>query len=203
MKRIRNDLHLDGVSDEELVRRANAAPGSGESNRCSGELMLRHQDRLYHWCYRSVRDHERAMDLVQDVMLLAHRALPGFEGRAKFSSWLFMIARNRCLREVRRPGLLRDEEADPDEQPAATAGPETHFEQRESEALLIEIAREHLEPREREALWLRCFEGVSVDEITEMLNIREPSGARAILQSARRKLRAAIERHRRREERAT
>lgn len=190
-------------SEEELIRRAQAAPGSRDANRACGDLLLRHQDRLYLWCFRFVHDHERALDLVQDVMILAHRALPEFEARSKFSSWLYMIARHRCLREVRRPGLLLDEEADPDSVPAATAGPDELHEQRESEEVLLQLMRDHLERDERDALWLRYFEGASVDEITEMLAIREASGARGVLQSARRKLRVALERHRRLEERAT
>jgi DNA-directed RNA polymerase specialized sigma24 family protein len=41
-------------------------------------------------------------------------------------------------------------------------------------------------------LWLRCFEKVPVDEITRMLGITEASGARGVLQRARRRLRAAL-----------
>ena len=58
-------------------------------------------------------------------------------------------------------------------------------------ALLCGCIRDELEPQEQEALWLRCFEGLSVDAITEVLAVREASGARAVLQRARRKLRAA------------
>ena len=46
--------------------------------------------------------------------------------------------------------------------------------------------------REQEAIYLRCFERLPVDEITSLLSITGASGARGLLQSARRKLRAAL-----------
>ncbi len=70
---------LGSQTEEELIRRVRTAAGSPEANEASGELLLRHQDQIYLWCFRFVRDHNRALDLAQDVMLLAHRALPGFE----------------------------------------------------------------------------------------------------------------------------
>lgn len=190
---------LDSLGEDELIRRAQAAPGTRESNQASGELLLRHQDRLYLWCFRFVRDHDRALDLAQDVMVLAHRALPGFEGRARFATWLYTIARHRCLREVGRQELLTDEEVDPDRTPALGGGPERAFEEHAGEEEILSLVREALEPRERLAIWLRCYQGMPVDSITELLDIREASGARGLLQAARRKLRVALERRHRRE----
>jgi DNA-directed RNA polymerase specialized sigma24 family protein len=54
--------------------------------------------------------------------------------------------------------------------------------------------RSHLAPLEQEALWLRCVERMPVDEITRVLGIEGSTGARAVLQSARRKLRAVLDR---------
>jgi len=46
---------------------------------------------------------------------------------------------------------------------------------------------------EQKAIWLRCFERLPIDEITGMLGIEAKSGARGMLQTARRKLKAALE----------
>src|SRR5262249_62396725 len=86
--------------DDVLVRRAVEDPGGPAGRAAACELLGRYQGRVYLWCYRYVRDHDRALDLAQDALLSAYRALATFQGRSRFSSWLFAIARNRCLTAV-------------------------------------------------------------------------------------------------------
>ena len=86
-----------GADDRELVERARALPASPEGRAAAGELLRRYRRQVYMWCFRYVRDHERALDMAQDVLLSAYQRLGEFEGRAAFSSWLFVIARNRGL----------------------------------------------------------------------------------------------------------
>lgn len=177
-------------SDLELLETARRSRGA-ERERAESRLLARHQRRVYVWCYRVLRDHERALDLAQDVLLSAWRNLDGFEGRARFSSWLFALARNRCLSELRRTAPARALECDLDALTDERPGPEDELLAKLDEESTLALIREKLEPQEQEALWLRCFEGLSVDAITEVLAVREASGARAVLQRARRKLRAA------------
>ena len=56
------------------------------------------------------------------------------------------------------------------------------------------LLRDHLSPLEQEAIWLRCFEGLPVPEVTRLLGLTHASGARSVLQSAREKLRTALAR---------
>jgi RNA polymerase sigma-70 factor (ECF subfamily) len=132
------------------------------------------------------------MDMTQEVLLTAFRKLNSFEGRSEFGSWLFAIVRNRCLSELRKPSLLWDGEIELDRLPASQADPEQSYIEEMDEKKVLTLIGEHLEPREQEALWLRCFEKMPVDTITEVLGIKEATGARAILQRARRKLRRAL-----------
>lgn len=181
-----------GASDQELVRLALDAPDSEPGRRAASELLDRYRERVYIWCLRYVRDHDRAMDLAQDVLLGAYRHLASFAGRASFSSWLFAIARNRCISEVRRVSLAYDEEVDPDQIAIDDRNPESEMEQAQAERTLIGLIRGHLTPREQEAIWLRCVDRMPLEAITRVLAIEERSGARGVLQQARRKLKAAM-----------
>lgn len=156
-------------------------------------LLARYQQRVYGWCIQHIRNHERALELAQDVLLSAYRNLDSFGGRAQFSSWLFSIVRNRCISEMRRPRLLADGDCDPDSLRSHGPDPaETLVEKLDEEALL-ELLKTRLTPQEQEVLWLRCIRRMPLDTISRVLDIQQASGARGVLQSARRKLRTVLE----------
>ena len=183
---------LEHATDEDLVRCVQENP-MGSSGRAAGRaLFSRYHDRLYAWCYRHLGDRDRAMDLAQESMLAAWRALPSFEGRSKFSSWLFAIARFRCVSALRRPRLVLDQELDADALPHPGGDPVDALIESEDEERALALFREVLDPDEQTALWLRCYERMPVDEITRVLKLDSRSGARGLLQTARRKLRAAL-----------
>ncbi|MBI5170134.1 MAG: sigma-70 family RNA polymerase sigma factor [Candidatus Eisenbacteria bacterium] len=183
---------FEGRTDEELVRLASA--GAEQSREAAAELLRRWQGPVYAWCRRFVRDPDRALDLSQDVLLAVYRSLGSFQFRAPFGAWVFTIARHRCIRAMRPVALTRDEGADADELPAAaSAGPEESAERRIEEERVLEVIREALDPIEQQVLWLRCFERVPVEELTQLLDVPGSSGARGLLQTARRKLRTALE----------
>jgi RNA polymerase sigma-70 factor (ECF subfamily) len=188
-----NAREWDLIPDEELVRRAQRDPGGAEGREAESRLFSRYRDRLYAWCYRHTRDREQALDLAQNAMLAAHRGLDAFEGRARFSSWLFAIARYQHLDSLRRPRLLLDEDAELDSLESPVNDPARQFERKDEEDRLLALVQRVLEPTERIALWLRCVECKAVDEITRLLDLENETGARALLQRARRKLRLALE----------
>lgn len=180
-------------SDEALVERARRDPDGHQGRQAAGELLERYQHRVYLWCFRFVRKHEAAMDLAQDVLLSAYKALGSFKGNARFSSWLFAIARNRSLNALKAVHLFQDEGVDPKDLPGPEEQPDRLIEDEEQEQELKELIKRELDPMQQEVLWLRCFERVPVDEITRLLGITASSGARGVLQSARRKLRAVMQ----------
>jgi RNA polymerase sigma-70 factor (ECF subfamily) len=183
-----------GRPDAELLKTINRGRDSASGRAAAAELLGRYRRPVYLWCYRYVGEHEHALDLSQDVLLRAWQSLESFAGRSKFSSWLFAIARNRCLNEVRRVKLFDEDEPDFDRVAAGRSDPAIDFEEREDANRLLGLITKTLEPLEQKALWLRCLERLPVDEITKILEIDETSGARGVLQKARRKLRSAIER---------
>jgi RNA polymerase sigma-70 factor (ECF subfamily) len=180
-------------TDEALVRAASEDRDGAHGRAAASELLGRHQRRVYLWCWRYVKERERAMDLTQDVLATAWRALPSFEGRARFTSWLFVIARNKCLNAVKAPALLRDDEAEPDRVPSGEIDPLERIVRNQDEDRLRHLLVTHLDRDERAALWMRCFDRLPVDEITEALGLANATGARALIQRARRRLRAALE----------
>jgi RNA polymerase sigma-70 factor, ECF subfamily len=86
-----------GPSEEELVRRA------AEGDRTALEQLLRrHHDRIHLLCLRMCRDRQDADDATQEALLAVVRGLPRFDGRAAFSTWVYRVATNACLDELRR-----------------------------------------------------------------------------------------------------
>ena len=84
-------------TDEELVARS--IGGDADS---FNELVLRWERPIYALAYRTIGREEEARDVCQETFLRAFRALPGFRGQAKFSSWLYRIALNLCRDWIRR-----------------------------------------------------------------------------------------------------
>jgi RNA polymerase sigma-70 factor (ECF subfamily) len=186
------------LSDEELLR---VAQGTGDVERrraAATELVRRYRDAVYLWCFRYTRDAERALDLSQDVLATVWERMGAFERRSKFSSWIFAVTRNRCIDASRRVDPLADRvELDDVQDPSP---PPDADEAERNEGWLLRAIRTELAPEEQQAIWLRCVERMSVDEVTRILKLDSASGARAVLQRARRKLRAAVERHKRESE---
>ncbi len=182
----------EGRTDEELVRLA--CGGGAGSREAAAALLERWQGPVYAWCRRFARDPDRAEDLAQDVLTSVYRSLGSFQFRAPFGAWVFTIARHRCIRAMRPVALLRDEGADTDELHHPAPGPDDEAERRIEDEAVRSAIHEELEPLERQALWLRCVDRVPVDEVTRLLDVGGASGARGLLQTARRKLRAALER---------
>jgi RNA polymerase sigma-70 factor (ECF subfamily) len=180
-------------TDLELVHLFQSRPEAREGRQAERELLQRWRSRIHAWCWRIVGDREQAEDLAQECLVLIHKALPRFEARAAVSSWIYAIVRNRCLAALRRsrPRLAEDEELLRLEEPSPD--PAKSYENREWEERVLSAMRRSLSPLEQSALWLKAYEGMPVKDITRLLEVKEESGARALLQAARRKLRAALQ----------
>jgi RNA polymerase sigma-70 factor, ECF subfamily len=104
---------LQPGSDEELVRRCRAGDTSA-----FGDLVERHQSRVYHLCLRIVGDPDEARDAAQDALIAGWRKLDQFRGDSAFTTWLHRVTVNACydlLRKRRRQPMLHlaaDDERD-------------------------------------------------------------------------------------------
>src|SRR3954454_16043185 len=124
-------------SDEELVARS-----IGGDQESFNQLVLRWERPIYALAYRVIGREEDARDVCQETFLRAYRALNGFRGQAKFSSWLYRIALNLCRdwmrRERRTPVIQMPEDMDLVER-SATREPSESIEERLARADLSRV----------------------------------------------------------------
>ncbi len=164
----------------------------------SNELFRRHRQRVYLWCYRLAHDEDEAVDLTQEVFIRAFGSLDGFDGRASFTTWVYTIARNCCLsalgsrREAWRRRLAQIDDLEVPDQAAAERLRRDEL-AGELDAVLARAQR-LTTPDELDAFVLHYRDGLSVKEITTMLGCTNATGARTLIQNARRKLRRLVKR---------
>jgi RNA polymerase sigma-70 factor (ECF subfamily) len=157
------------LTDDELVARSRG--GDAES---FNQLILRWERPIYALAYRVIGREEDARDVCQETFLRAFRALPGFKGQAKFSSWLYRIALNLCRDWIRRqrraPVMQMPEGVDPGEL-AADQGPVESIEDLVGRRQLSEIVEEAmalLPEEQRTAIILKEYHGMTFQEIADM-----------------------------------
>jgi RNA polymerase sigma-70 factor (ECF subfamily) len=156
-------------SDEELVARS--VSGDADS---FNQLIVRWERPIYALAYRVLGHEEDARDVCQDTFLRAYRALPGFKGQAKFSSWLYRIALNLCRDWIRRqrrtPVTQIPEDVDPGDL-AVSAGPGESIEDlvaRREMSAIVEQAMQSLSEDQRTAIILKEYHGMTFQEIADM-----------------------------------
>jgi len=157
-------------TDEELVARA--ISGDADS---FNELVQRWERPIYALAYRQIGRDEDARDVCQETFLRAYRALGGFRGQAKFSSWLYRIALNLCRdwvrRERRTPVVQPPEDVDLEDL-AAARGPSETIEDlvaRNDLAQAVERAMAHLPEEQRTAIVLKEYHGLTFQEIADIV----------------------------------
>lgn len=157
------------LTDEELVARS--VDGDADS---FNQLVRRWERPIYALAYRTIGREEDARDVTQDTFLRAFRALPGFKGQAKFSSWLYRIALNLCRDWIRRqrrtPTVAMPEGVDLIEL-ASEQGPvesiETLVARREMSDAVAE-AMKRLPDEQRTAIVLKEYHGLTFQEIADI-----------------------------------
>ena len=104
---------MQNLDDEELLARFRADCERGESGaKWINELFRRYHTKVAAWCYRFTGKRESAGDLAQEILLRVYRNLDSFRGSAKFSTWLYTIARNHCVNEMKSRQSRMDRSAE-------------------------------------------------------------------------------------------
>lgn len=138
-----------------------------------GELVRRHQDRVFRFILRMLDTRDEAMELTQDVFVKAWQGLPGWRPEARFSTWLLQIARNAALDQLRRRQRVQFAPLEEGMDIAdAKPGPEARYASRQQQAQL-ERALQRIAPEQREILLLREIEGLGYAELANVLGVAE------------------------------
>ncbi|RZI90355.1 MAG: RNA polymerase sigma factor RpoE [Variovorax sp.] len=146
-------------------------------------LVIKYQRRIERLIGRMVRDVDLVEDIAQETFIRAYRALHQFRGDAQFYTWLYRIAVNtakKALVDMKRdptisesalrPGSDDDDETyRPGNEPISDETPETVLAANEI-ARVVEAAMEALPAELRQAVTLREIEGLSYEEIAEVMN---------------------------------
>lgn len=149
-------------------------------------LVRRHQRMLYRLAVRLLDSSSDAEDAVQEAFVTAWRRLEGFRGEAAFSSWMYRIVTNRCLRVLsRRRSAIPLENLDDRPGPDG-ASPEQAAESGDRAAALRR-ALQALPPDQRACWVLRELHGLSYEDIAAIVG-SGPEAVRGRLYRARRRL---------------
>lgn len=143
------------------------------------ELVEKYKQPVMNLVYRTIRDLTEAEDLAQNVFVQVFKSAPRYQSTAKFSTWLFTIARNLCLNEIRRRTRHPAESLDTPH-PEQEDQPLHQFEDKKTfsppETLLhgelagkIDEALADLPENQRSAILLCRREDLSYEEIAEIL----------------------------------
>lgn len=158
------------MEENDLIQRA-----SGGDPQAFNTLLGQYESRIYAVAVRTCGNAEDAKDCLQETMLRIYKSISGFKGQSSFSTWVYRIAMNTCLDELRkrksRPSASLDALVDEGWSPSSQdEGPERHAIRRERRAALMRIIGELPEDM-RAAVVLRDIQNLSYEEIAEALDV--------------------------------
>jgi RNA polymerase sigma-70 factor (ECF subfamily) len=133
-------------------------------------IVLKYQDRIYNLCRYLLGNPQDAEDAAQDVFIKAYRKLKDFRPESTLYTWLYRIGVNTCLDHKRkfRPEPFKDQSLAED-LPSAEPSPEGCYQSKEI-GLTIQAALEQISKNSRAVIVLREVEGLSYEEIAEVLH---------------------------------
>ena len=167
----------DADADAQLVERVKLG-----DKRAFEMLVVKYQRRVARLIGRMVRDSDMVQDITQETFIKVYRALPQFRGESAFYTWLYRIAVNtarKALMDLKRDPLVlaslaaqeakNEETSRVESEPSNGETPEALLASKEI-AAAVNAAIEALSDDLRQAITLREIEGLSYEEIAELMN---------------------------------
>lgn len=182
-------MTLDDSQIDSLLQQARTGDEVAAARLISGV-----RERVFRWALVITRDSDDAEDVTQQVSMILHRKLDEFEGRSRFTTWLYMVARNTAIDMITKASRRHEHQMDQD------AIPQPLSDDAESRIAKFDNARAagmiraffcELPTRQRELIELIDREGFTPTEAAGMMGI-EAETARVHLLRARRTLRSKM-----------
>lgn len=166
------------------------------------DLYRRYVKKIFNLVYRMVGTAQEAEEVTQEVFYQAYRALPSFQGRSQFYTWIFRIGTNIALQHVKKQARKRkelpfEEVLDTQLPPAGYAGGSNPEKLAESRAfyLALERAVNVLPPNQRVVMILGPIQGHTYEEMANILGTNEEV-IKGRLHRARENIREMLKQHR-------
>jgi len=147
-------------------------------------LFVKHMHGIVNFAYRFVRNREIAEELAQEIFIKVYESAAGYRIQARFTSWLYRIATNVCLNEIRKPQFRVphrslhaspfDGENDEDRKLVfgTAEGPDQILERKDL-SRIIRQALEQIPEKQRIAFILKKYQELSYSEIADVLESSE------------------------------
>lgn len=171
------DVAAQPAESHDPEREARDALARGDHEGALASLMRTYGSQLYRFCRLLVADPDLAQDVHQTTFLQAFEGMGGFGGRASFRSWLYGIARHRCLdalKTTRRREKRFSLAGELPEKPAPGQEADLSLAERDRNEALRRCLGE-LAPHVRTAVLLRFQEGFSYEEMARVVRERAPT----------------------------
>lgn len=168
-----------------------STPNKATVDDAFNEVFSRYHRRVVAWCYRVTRCHDVANDLAQEVFLKAFRHSGSFRGDSSLSTWIYSITRNHCLSALKRlpeETVPLDAGTQRNLSDTSVSWPGENAERVEQCQRLLRLMHRTLEPMEVRVMTLHYAHEIPLAAITRQLALTNPSGAKAYIVNARRKL---------------
>ena len=174
----RTEAHVQDIDAHLMLRFKEGDTGAFDT------LFKKHTRRIVNFAYRFVRNREVAEELAQEVFLKVYQNAEGYQIQSKFTSWLYTIATNICLNEIRKPryrvkhqSMYVTSKSDSGTEEiqreiAVTDGPDRMMEQQAIERAIRESLNQ-IPEKQRIAFILNKYQELSYSEVADVLKISE------------------------------
>ncbi len=155
-------------------------------------IYRQYRELVFRICYRMARDQAQAADWTQEIFIRVFERIGSYKGKADFSTWLYRVAMNYCLDQLKKSSR-KTVPLESIHERASTGNPAESLLRKEKESVIWH-ALESLDPKLRAVLILKDMEELSFAEISRNLDIREGTvGSR--LNQARKELAGKLKGH--------
>ncbi|GAB4045851.1 RNA polymerase sigma factor [Spirosoma litoris] len=153
------------LTDEETIRQYL----SSKPNQCFETLYTRYVNKVYQRCLSMTKDSDKAEDFTHDIFLKAFDKLDGFQEKSSFSTWLYAIAYNYCLDQLRLSKRLNTVAINANLEQSITESQEARL--HEETLQLLKQSLNALSTNERVVLQLKYEDEMSIEEIAKLHNL--------------------------------